>query len=132
MGQKLNVMGIIRLVIYILSALVGLAAVVVNAVGMGELATVLGTAAGAVAAITGGTASYNLPKAPDQKLGGFQVEEFLPAIREIAAAANTYRGAVDYEPRHSAEASAALVETAEEAASAAVDTASYAASVRGD
>lgn len=126
MKQQLNAMGIIRLVIYILSALVGLAAVVVNAVGMGELATVLGTAAGAVAAITGGTASYNLPKAPDQsKLGGFQVQEFLPAIREIAAAANTYRGEVNYEPRHAID----------EEPSPGVEpgsTADYAASVRGE
>lgn len=99
--NKLNAAGWVRLVIYILSALVGLSAVVVNTLGMGELSALLGTVAGAGAAITGGTAVVNLPKAPDQsKTAGLDVQAAIPAILDIAAAARAYQNAVAYEPRH--------------------------------
>lgn len=104
MGAGLNPAGWVRLAIYVLSALVGVAAVVTTTLGYGDLAALLGTIAGAGAAVTGGTAVVNLPKAPDQsRTGGFEIGELAPALQEIAAAARTYRGAVDYEPRHAVE-----------------------------
>lgn len=126
MKNNLNVAGYIRLVIYILAALTGLAAVIVNALGYTDMGVLIGTVAGAGAAITGGTATFNLPKAPDQgKMAGFDLSAALPAIMEIAAAARVYQSAVEYEGRHSAN----------EAVSEAVESGSmadYAASVRGE
>lgn len=126
MNNKLNTAGYIRLAVYILAALTGLAAVIVNALGYSDMSVLIGTVAGAGAAITGGTATFNLPKAPDQnKMGGFDLSEALPAIMEIAAAARAYQSAVEYEGRHSAN----------EAVSEAVESGSmadYAASVRGE
>ena len=102
MRTNLNPAGWVRLVIYVLSALAGLAAVVVNALGYADLGVLIGTVAGAGAAITGGTAVANLPKADDQtKTAGFKVDEAIPAILDIAAAARAYQAAVEYEPRHS-------------------------------
>ena len=103
MNAKLNPAGWTRLIIYVISGLVGLAAVVVNALGMGELSLLLGTVAGAGAAITGGTAAANLPKAPDQSRdGGLELEKLMPAILEIVGAASAYRSAVEYQPKHEA------------------------------
>lgn len=129
MNSKLNVAGYVRLAIYILAALTGLAAVIVNTLGYSDLGILIGTVAGAGAAITGGTASMNLPKAPDQdKAGGFQLNDALPAILEIAEAARVYQSAVAYEGRHNApEAVSEAPEGAEHAAMA-----DYAASVRGE
>ena len=122
MNNKLNPAGWLRLVIYVLSALTGLAAVVVNALGYADLSVLVGTVAGAGAAITGGTAVANLPKADDQHpTAGFQVDEAIPAILDIAAAARAYQTAVEYEPRH-----AAGEEQHDD------PTAAYAASVRGE
>ncbi|MFR9882495.1 hypothetical protein ACL1NM_11950 [Corynebacterium striatum] len=105
MHSKLNPAGWTRLIIYIISGLIGLTAVVVNALGMGDLSLLLGTVAGAGAAITGGTAAANLPKAPDQsRTGGLELEKLVPAILEIAAAASAYRSAVEYQPKHEAPA----------------------------
>lgn len=102
--SKLTPMGWIRLSLYIISGAVGLGAVVTNALGYVDLGVLLGTIAGAGAAITGGTASYNLPKAPDQhRTGGFDVLAALPAIDEIARAARTYREAMAYQGRHQLE-----------------------------
>lgn len=126
MNNKLNTAGYIRLAVYILAALTGLAAVIVNALGYSDMSVLIGTVAGAGAAITGGTATFNLPKAPDQNnMGGFDLSAALPAIMEIAAAARAYQSAVEYEGRHSAN----------EAVSEAVESGSmadYAASVRGE
>lgn len=126
MENKLNVAGYIRLAVYVLAALTGLAAVIVNALGYTDIGVLVGTVAGAGAAITGGTATFNLPKAPDQnKMAGFDLSAALPAIMEIAAAAKAYQSAVEYEGRHSAG----------EAASEGADRGSmadYAASVRGE
>ncbi|OFT91394.1 hypothetical protein [Corynebacterium sp. HMSC28B08] len=101
MNQKLNPMAWVRLVIYVIAALVGVAAVVASTVGQTDIAALLGTLAGAGAAITGGTAVYNLPKAPDQdKLAGIDLTAVLAAIPTIAGAAQTYQNAMAYEPRH--------------------------------
>lgn len=120
MKTHLNPAGWVRLVIYVLSALTGLAAVVVNALGYADLSVLVGTVAGAGAAITGGTAVVNLPKADDQHTGGFKVNEALPAILDIAAAARAYQTAVEYQPRHAAE------EPHDD------PTAAYAAEIRGE
>lgn len=99
--QKLTPMAWVRLIIYIISALVGLAAVVATTLGYTDIAALLGTLAGAGAAITGGTAAANLPKAPDQApLAGLDLVAALQALPTIAAAAQTYQQQVDYEPRH--------------------------------
>lgn len=104
MKQKLNPMAWVRLVVYVLSALVGVAAVVATAVGQGEVAALLGTLAGAGAAVSGGTAVYNLPKAPDNdKLAGVDLTAVLAAIPTIANAAQTYQKAMEYQPKHSAD-----------------------------
>lgn len=110
-GKKLNPMGWVRLVIYILSSLVGLAAVVVNTLGYSDLGVMLGTVAGAAAAITGGTATYNLPAAPDNKggkLGGIDLAAALPALFNIGKAAEVYVKQSQAEPsgRHALEESA--------------------------
>ena len=103
MNQKLNPMAWVRLVIYVVSALVGVAAVVASTVGQGEIAALLGTLAGAGAAVTGGTAVYNLPKAPDQdKLAGIDLTAILAALPAITTAAQTYNQSMAYEPRHAA------------------------------
>lgn len=99
--QKLTPMAWVRLVIYIISALVGLAAVVATTLGYTDIAALLGTLAGAGAAITGGTAAANLPKAPDQApLAGLDLVAALQALPTIAAAAQTYQQQAGYEPRH--------------------------------
>ena len=121
MKTTLNPAGWVRLVIYVLSALTGLAAVVVNALGYADLGVLIGTVAGAGAAITGGTAVVNIPKADDQHTGGFKVDEALPAILDIAAAARAYQTAVEYQPRHA---------TTEEPHDD--PTAAYAAEIRGE
>lgn len=105
MNQKLTPMGWVRLIVYVISALVGVAAVVATTLGFGELAALLGTLAGAGAAVTGGTAVANLPKAPDQQSGldGLNLTEVLKSIPVIAEAARTYQQQVGYVPRHAAE-----------------------------
>ncbi|CAM2802028.1 hypothetical protein COJE103337_03825 [Corynebacterium jeikeium] len=101
--QKLSPMAWVRLIIYILAALVGIAAVVATTLGYGDIAALLGTLAGAGAAITGGTAAANLPKAPDQApLAGLDLVAALQALPTIAAAAQTYQQQASYEPRHAA------------------------------
>lgn len=101
--QKLTPMAWVRLIIYIISALVGLAAVVATTLGYTDIAALLGTLAGAGAAITGGTAAANLPKAPDQApLAGIDLAAVLQALPTIAAAAQTYQQQATYEPRHAA------------------------------
>ncbi|MGV3282697.1 hypothetical protein [Corynebacterium sp. 11254D000AR] len=102
MQSKLNPAGWVRLVIYVIAALLGVAGVVTSALDMGQVSALLATLASAGAAITGGTAVANLPKAHDQK-AGFDVAALLPAIRDISDAARTYQDAVAYEGRHAAE-----------------------------
>lgn len=99
MQSKLNPAGWVRLVIYVIAALLGIAGVVTSALDMGELSALLATLASAGAAITGGTAVANLPKANDQK-AGLDLATLLPAIRDISDAARTYQDAMAYEGRH--------------------------------
>lgn len=87
MKNNLNPAGWTRLVLYVISALVGVGAVVATTLGYGEVAATLGTLAGAGAAVTGGTAVANLPKAPDQTpLSGYDLTAIAPALEAIVAA----------------------------------------------
>ncbi|MBH5301212.1 hypothetical protein EU799_11860 [Corynebacterium silvaticum] len=99
--NTLNPAGWVRLVMYVLSALVSVAAVVATTLGYEQIASLLGVVAGAGAAVTGGTAVVNLPKAPDQQTAGLDLAALLPAVLSIADAAKVYSKAVSYEPRHS-------------------------------
>lgn len=91
MDRKLTPMGIARLVMYVVFAAVGLAGFVVNSLGMNELGTLLGSIAAPGLAVVGGTAAFNLPKAPDQSpAGGFSVGAVLPALFRIGEAADLY------------------------------------------
>lgn len=88
MKNTLTTGGTIRLVIYVVSALVGLAALILPIVGFPALGALLGTISGAAAAITGGTATYNLPKAPDQR--GVDLAAVLPAIMALVEGVKGY------------------------------------------
>lgn len=74
MASKLTPAGWVRLVIYVLSGVIGVAAVVCTSLGYTEIAHTLSGFAAAGAAITGGTAVVNLPKAPDQNRGGLTAD----------------------------------------------------------
>lgn len=89
MKNTLTTGGTIRLVIYVVSALIGLAALILPIVGFPALGALLGTISGAAAAITGGTATYNLPKAPDQG-HGVDVAAILPAILALVEGIKGY------------------------------------------
>ena len=105
MKNTLTTGGTIRLVIYVVSALIGLAALILPIVGFPALGALLGTISGAAAAITGGTATYNLPKAPDQSGGDLQA--ILPAIMALV------EGVKNYTPDSTVEAPAEPVATVE-------------------
>lgn len=92
MRGNLTPAGWVRLVLYVVSAMVGVAAVVATTLGYVEVAAVLGTVAGAGAAVTGGTAVANLPKAPDQQIAaGLDLAAVLPAVVEIIRAVDATR-----------------------------------------
>lgn len=92
MQTKLNPAGWVRLIIYVISALVGVGAVAATTLGHGDIAALLGTLAGAGAAVTGGTAAYNLPKAPDQSpTAGFDPKSVLASIPAITEAVKQYQ-----------------------------------------
>lgn len=92
MNSTLNPAGWVRLIIYVISALVGVGAVAATTLGHGDIAALLGTLAGAGAAVTGGTAAYNLPKAPDQSpTAGIDLAAVLRAFPTIADAAKQYQ-----------------------------------------
>lgn len=67
MKNTVNTYGVVRIVLYVLGALCGLAALILPLLGIDYLTGILTALAGAAAAITGGTAVYNVPKAKDQK-----------------------------------------------------------------
>lgn len=67
MKNTVNTAGVVRIVLYVIGALCGLAAVILPLVGIDHLTGMLTALAGAAAVITGGTAVYNVPKAKDQK-----------------------------------------------------------------
>lgn len=128
-AEKLTVGGYVRMAVYLLSAVVGVAAVAVNAVGMTELSALLGTIAGAGAAVTGGTAVFNLPKAPDQRtLSGVDA---VPAILEIVKAAKTYNRRVASQAQHGQAESDSAVVVAPGVAAVSTDT-GYIEAVRND
>lgn len=67
MKNTVNTSGVVRIILYVIGALCGLAALILPLVGIDHLTGMLTALAGAAAAITGGTAVYNVPKANDQK-----------------------------------------------------------------
>lgn len=67
MKNTVNTSGVVRITIYVIGALCGLAALVLPLLGIDNLTGILTALAGAAATITGGTAVYNVPKAKDQK-----------------------------------------------------------------
>lgn len=89
-AKDLTTGGAVRLVVYVVGALIGLAALVATVLGYGELSALLATVAAGAAAITGGTATFNLEKAPDQKTP-LDVRELLPALLQVASAVKDYR-----------------------------------------
>lgn len=110
MKSTVNTAGVVRIVLYIIGALCGLAAVILPLAGIDHLTGLLAALAGAAATITGGTAVYNVPKATDQKqylsiaeIGG----ALLSVIREGQALAVSKQEAaepeaVEYEGKHHA------------------------------
>lgn len=66
MKNTVNTGGAVRIVLYVIGALCGLAALILPLFGIDHLTGVLTSLAGAAAVITGGTAVYNVPKAKDQ------------------------------------------------------------------
>ena len=111
MKNTVNTAGVVRIVLYIVGALCGLAAVILPLAGIDHLTGLLAALAGAAATITGGTAVYNVPKAKDQKqdlsiaeIGG----ALLSVIREGQALATSktdntaVEAPVEYEGKHHA------------------------------
>lgn len=100
MQTKLNPAGWVRLVLYVISALVGVGAVVATTLGYDSIAALLGTLAGTGAAVTGGTAAYNLPKAPDQSpTAGLDLLALLRSFPEITDAVKQYQASQEA-PQH--------------------------------
>lgn len=101
--KNLEGWGIARMVLYVISALMGVASAVLINLEFTELAQMLATIAGAGATVAGGTAVANLPKAPDQhKTGGMDTGQLVPAILEIAGAARKYSEEMSYQGTHRA------------------------------
>ena len=110
MKNTVNTSGVVRIVLYVIGALCGLAAVILPLLGIDHLTGMLTALAGAAAVITGGTAVYNVPKAKDQKqdlsiaeIGG----ALLSVIREGQALAASKPEAAEpetiaYEGKHHA------------------------------
>lgn len=99
MKTELSVMAIVRLVIYGISALMGLSALFAMQLGSNDLATLLTSISSGLLVLVGGTAAFNLPKAPDVKDGatsqrpaGFNLDftELVPAVVAIIAATKQY------------------------------------------
>lgn len=91
MKTTLSPKALIRLTIYILGALIGLGALVAGILGYTDLAALLTTIAGASAAITGGTAVYNIEKAPGEgDPAGIDVEKVLPSVMAVFLAVRSY------------------------------------------
>ena len=89
-NSQISAGGIVRLAVYVVSVLLGTISVVAIHLGHDAEASLLGTIAGAGAAISGGTAMLNLEKAPDQKRDGVKLDELLPNILEVIGAVSTY------------------------------------------
>ena len=67
MKNSVNTAGVVRIVLYVIGVLCGLAALILPQLGIVHLTGMLTSLAGAAAAITGGTAVFNVPKAKDQQ-----------------------------------------------------------------
>lgn len=101
MKNSVNTAGVVRIVLYVIGVLCGLAALILPQLGIVHLTGMLTALAGAAATITGGTAVFNVPKAKDQRqdlsiaeIGG----ALLAVIREgQALAASTPAQVVDAE-----------------------------------
>ncbi|MGJ4139062.1 hypothetical protein [Corynebacterium evansiae] len=112
MNNTLNAMGWVRLVVYVISALIGVAAVVANTLGHGDIAVLLGTLAGAGAAVTGGTAVANIQRAPDQKAApagvpaGFDLTNAATTVSTIVEALAAYQNRAVFDPQHVSSSSA--------------------------
>jgi|GEM_PF-3347116 len=76
----LTIGGIIRLVIYVISALIGLASVVVAQLGMVDLSTLLATVAGLTSAISGGTAAFSIKQKPGAPIDLAAIAAAIPAL----------------------------------------------------
>lgn len=88
MKPDLNTPAVVRVVIYIVGALAGLAAVVLPAFGVADYTGLLTAVAGAAATVTGGTAAYNIEKGKNSPVN---VAELLAALRGVAVEAQSLR-----------------------------------------
>lgn len=61
--------GWVRLVLYVITVIVGLVAYVAGQLGAVEVSTAFASMSTALAVLIGGTAAANVPKAPDQGIG---------------------------------------------------------------
>lgn len=86
MNTKIDPRAVVRLVIYAVGALAGLAAVILPALGIGDYTALLTSVAGAAAVITGGTAAYNIEKTPTNKANLLEVLAALKAVVNEAQA----------------------------------------------
>lgn len=87
--KDITTKGLIRLGIFLVASLVGLAGVAANFLGYGDAAGLLGGISAGLLPIVGGTASYNIEKAPDQAFP-VNVEKVLPGISTISGAVREY------------------------------------------
>lgn len=89
MTKQITPLAIVRLVVYILAALAGLAATVLTFIGMTDYAPILAAVSGAAATIAGGTAAYNINQTP-QKL---DLREMIVAFNRVADEAKALKNA---------------------------------------
>ncbi|WP_257202939.1 hypothetical protein [Corynebacterium cystitidis] len=77
----MEIRAIVRLVIYVIGALAGLAAAVLASLGVVDHIAPLTAIAGAAATITGGTAAFNIEKGRNQPVN---IGELIAAFRSVA------------------------------------------------
>lgn len=73
--------GWVRLALYVVAVVAGLAAILAEPLGFGGLTELLVSISGLLLVATGGTAALNLGKADDQRLN---IRELIPAVRDVA------------------------------------------------
>lgn len=86
--NKITPQATVRLIIYVVGALAGLAAAVLAALGHTDHTALLTSIAGAAAVITGGTAAYNIEKTPATASSVGEVLGALQAVVREAKALN--------------------------------------------
>lgn len=84
----MEIRAIVRLVIYVIGALAGLAAAVLASLGAVDHVALLTAIAGAAATITGGTAAYNIERGRDHQPS---VAELIAALRGVVTEAQATR-----------------------------------------